>query len=100
MTVALGAAPAALAILTSTIKALKAMAPNSSWISIFSRESQKARLARFQIGIVDRDKDGDVFVSLLACLVVSVNWWKSNWHQPSTSEQLTMQLLTPPPFVN
>src|SRR3984893_44316 len=32
--------------------------------------------------------------------VVSVNWWKSNWHQPSTSEQLTMQLLTPPPCVN
>jgi hypothetical protein len=32
--------------------------------------------------------------------VVSVNWWKSNWHQPSTSEQLTMQLLMPPPFVN
>jgi hypothetical protein len=69
MTVALGATPAALAILTSTIKALKAMAPNSSWIAIFSRESQKARLARFQIGIVDKDKDGDVFVSLLACLI-------------------------------
>ena len=24
-----------------------------------------------------------------ATAVVSVNWWKSNWHQPSTSEQLT-----------
>ena len=33
-------------------------------------------------------------------LVVSVNWWKSSWHQPSTSEQLTIQLLTPPPFVD
>jgi hypothetical protein len=22
--------------------------------------------------------------------VVSVNWWKSSWHQPSTSEQLTI----------
>jgi hypothetical protein len=32
--------------------------------------------------------------------VVSVNGGKENWHQPSTSEQLTMQLLTPPPFVN
>jgi HEPN domain-containing protein len=32
--------------------------------------------------------------------VVSVNWWKSSWHQPSTSEQLTESLLTPPPFVN
>jgi len=25
---------------------------------------------------------------------------KSSWHEPSTSEQLTMQLLTPPAFVN
>jgi hypothetical protein len=32
--------------------------------------------------------------------VVSVNWWKSSWHQPSTSEQLPESLLTPPPFVN
>jgi hydrogenase small subunit len=32
--------------------------------------------------------------------VVSANWWKSSWHQPSTSEQLTESLLTPPPFVN
>ncbi len=31
--------------------------------------------------------------------VVSVNWWKSSWHQPSTSEQLTESLFTPPPFV-
>jgi hypothetical protein len=40
-------------------------------------------------------------VSIVAAIVVvSVNWWKSNWHQPSTSEQLTRQLLMPPPFVN
>ena len=38
--------------------------------------------------------------SCSAKTMVSVNWWKSNRHQPSTSEQLTMQLLTPPPFVN
>jgi hypothetical protein len=40
------------------------------------------------------------FLRLEVKRVVSVNWWKSNWHKPSTSEQLTMQLLTPPPFVN
>src|ERR1700732_983382 len=41
--------------------------------------------------------------SLLLCVlprVASVNWWISDWPQPPTSEQLTMQLLTPPPFVN
>jgi hypothetical protein len=32
--------------------------------------------------------------------VVSVNWWKSSWHRQSTSEQLSMQLLTPPSFVD
>ncbi len=42
MTAALGAAPAALAIITATITALKNMQPNNPWLTIFSRESQKA----------------------------------------------------------
>jgi hypothetical protein len=69
MTAALGPSPAALAILTATINALKSMNPGSPWLTIFNRESQKARIARFQIGLVDKQADGDVFVSLLACLV-------------------------------
>ena len=37
------------------------------------------------------DKLRSVIYRLIAELklsVVSVNWWKSSWHQPSTSEQL------------
>lgn len=73
MTVALGPAPAAIAIVTATISALKAMSTNSPWITLFSRESQKARIARFQVGLVERDANSDVFVSLLACLVEATN---------------------------
>jgi hypothetical protein len=69
LTVALGPAPAALAIVSATINALKAMSANSPWITIFNRESQKAKIARFQIGLVEKDEASDVFVSLLACLI-------------------------------
>ena len=62
-------APAALAIITSTVNALKGMNPSSSWITIFSRETQKAKIARFQIGLVEREEGGDVFISLLMCLI-------------------------------
>jgi hypothetical protein len=73
MTVALGPSPAALAIITSTVNALKAMQPDSSWLTIFRRESQKGKLARFQIGLVEKDAASDVFVSLLACLIEAQN---------------------------
>ncbi len=73
LTVALGVAPAAIAIITASINALKAMQPDSSWITIFSRESQKAKIGRFQIGFVDREANGDVFVSLLGCLIEAEN---------------------------
>lgn len=69
MTATLGPAPAALAIITATIKALKGMKPDSSWLTIFSRESQKAKIARFQVGLVEKNTSDDVFVSLLACLI-------------------------------
>jgi hypothetical protein len=70
---ALGPSATALAIITSTIGALKAMSPDSPWITIFSRESQKARMARFQIGLVEKDLNADVFVSMLACLIEAQN---------------------------
>lgn len=69
LTVALGTAPAALAIVTATMNALKGMKSDSSWITIFNRESQKAKIARFQVGLVEKEQDSDVFVSLLACLI-------------------------------
>ncbi len=64
---ALGAAPAAVAIVTATLEALKS--PATPWITLFSRESQKGKIGRFQIGLVNTDENNEVFVSLLACLV-------------------------------
>jgi hypothetical protein len=69
MTAVLGPSAAALAVITATVHALSGMNPNSSWMSLFNRESQKARLARFQIGLVEKEENSDVFVSLLACLI-------------------------------
>ena len=69
MAAVLGPAPTAIAIITSTINALKAMKPDSSWITIFTRELQKAKIARFQVGLVEQKEDAGVFVSLLACLI-------------------------------
>ncbi len=73
LTVVLGAAPAAIAIIAASINALKAMQPDSSWITIFNRESQKARIGRFQIGLVEKEESGDVFVYLLGCLIEAQN---------------------------
>jgi hypothetical protein len=73
MTAILAPASGALSIITSTINALKAMSPDSSWITIFSRESQRAKIARFQTGLVDKDPTGDVFVALAACVVEAKN---------------------------
>jgi hypothetical protein len=69
MAAVLAPAPAALAIITSTVNALKAMEPDSSWITLFRRESQKASIAKFQVGLVSTGEDDEVRVSLLACLI-------------------------------
>lgn len=69
MTAVLGPSTAALAIIAATVNALKGMNPRSSWITIFDREAQKAKIARFQIGLVEKEAESDVFVSLLACLI-------------------------------
>src|SRR5581483_2703509 len=69
LTVALGAAPTALAIITAAIDALQGMTPDSPWITLFSRETQVAHMARVQVGLVTADPNGDVFVSLVACIL-------------------------------
>lgn len=69
LAVALGPGAAAAAIITATVKALQGMNQNSPWITLFNRESQKAKIARFQVGLVEKGEQSDVFVSLLACLV-------------------------------
>lgn len=68
-TAALAPTNAALAMITASVNALKGLDPKSPWLAIFDRESHKARIARFQVGFVSTDDQGDVFVSLLGCLI-------------------------------
>jgi hypothetical protein len=42
-------------------------------IWLFRRESEKATISRFQVGLVEKDPRGDVFVALLACLIEAKN---------------------------
>jgi hypothetical protein len=64
-TALLGGGPA-LALVTSTIDALKSMKEGTPWITIFSRESQHAETANFQMTLVDQKADGPFLVSFVA----------------------------------
>lgn len=69
LTVTLGPSAAGMAIVKSALDALAAMKEGGSWFTIFSREAQHAKIARFQVGLVETGANDDVFVSLLACLI-------------------------------
>lgn len=69
LTVVLGPSAAALTIIKAALNALQNMQPDGSWLTIFGRESQKAKIARFQVGLVENGERDDVFVTLLACLI-------------------------------
>jgi hypothetical protein len=73
LTAALGPSAAALAIIKSAVDALAAMTPETSWLTIFSRESQRAEIGRFQVGLVESGEADDVYVSMLACLIQAKN---------------------------
>jgi hypothetical protein len=59
-------APAALAVVTQTLEALKKLPSSSGWIRVFNRESQSANTARFQVSLVGQDNDGSLFLSIIA----------------------------------
>jgi hypothetical protein len=65
-TALLGPSPTALALVTTTLNALLSMGQDDPWIRIFSRESQTASLARFQIGLVEKGPDDAFRVALMA----------------------------------
>jgi hypothetical protein len=73
LAIALGPGSAAAAIVIATFEALQKMEPDSSWIRIFGRESQKAHMAHFQIGLVEKEEASDVLVRLLACFIDAEN---------------------------
>jgi hypothetical protein len=64
--VLLGPAPAALAIVKTTLDALKAVGSENGWITIFERETQHAEAARFQISLVEESAAGDLMVAMMA----------------------------------
>ena len=65
-TTLLGAAPTALAVVKSTIEALESASESTPWITIFNRESQHARAARFQVGLAESGAEGQFLVGLMA----------------------------------
>jgi hypothetical protein len=62
----LGPASTALALVTTTVQALKSMDKNTPWLTIFNRESQRARTAHFQVSLGEQEPNGQFFVSLMA----------------------------------
>ena len=59
-------APAALAVIKSTLEALHATAESAGWLTLYNRESQAANTARFQVSLVGQEPDGRLFVSIMA----------------------------------
>lgn len=62
----LAGSPAALALVKTTLGALQKMSTDSSWITLFNRESQSARTAHFQVSLVEEDEHAGFLVSLFA----------------------------------
>lgn len=65
-TTLLGAAPTALALVTSTINAMKSMDKDNPWITLFDRESRSAESAKFQIALAEENEDGQFLVNMMA----------------------------------
>lgn len=65
-TTLLGSAPTALAIVTSTIQAMKDMDKDNPWITIFDREIKKAMEAKFQIALAEEGENGQFLVNIMA----------------------------------
>jgi len=64
--VVLGAGSTALAIVVSTIEAMKSMDKDNPWITIFNRESQHAEASRFQIGLAQQEPSGEFAITMMA----------------------------------
>ena len=62
----LGAAPAALAVVISTLEALKSMDSSKPWITIFDCESKHVKTGHFQIALAEQGENDQFLVSLMA----------------------------------
>jgi hypothetical protein len=59
VTVALGPAPAALAIVTAALTSLQAMNKDSPWITLFDRRGKSAKSVGFQVANCETNNSGD-----------------------------------------
>lgn len=62
----LAGAPASLALVKSTLDALRSMDTTSPWITLFARESQKGSSAKFQVSLVNSEEQGPFGVTMMA----------------------------------
>jgi len=62
----LGASATTLVVIKATLDALQSMSENSPWITLFSRESQSANAARFQVTLAEQGEDDQFLVSMIA----------------------------------
>lgn len=62
----LGAAPAAIALVVTTLNALGSMNKDSPLITLFNRESQHATAGRFQVAVVHDDPAGGATIDVMA----------------------------------
>ncbi|HET8622344.1 MAG TPA: hypothetical protein VFM14_02160 [Gemmatimonadales bacterium] len=62
----LGPAAGALALVTTTLESLKSMNADSPWITLFRKESQSAKTARFQVTLAQEDEAGPFLVTVMA----------------------------------
>ncbi|MGE3872538.1 MAG: hypothetical protein AB7F74_06245, partial [Parvibaculaceae bacterium] len=66
-----GAGSAALQMVTASLDTLKSLNEDSPSIALFNRESQSARIARFQVSLAEVDASGRFVVSLMAFAITA-----------------------------
>jgi len=62
----LGAGSTGLALVITTLKAMRTMNDGSPWITIFKRESHKLKAQSFQIAVVEQNSGGHTSVTMMA----------------------------------
>jgi hypothetical protein len=69
LTALLGNTAAAASMIVTVLKGLEEMDKDSPWITLFERQSQHAKGAKFQLSYVDADPDGEPSIKLLSCAI-------------------------------
>src|SRR6185295_106216 len=69
LTALLGNAAATVSMIVTVLKGLEDMDKDSPWITLFERQSQHAKGAKFQLSYVDADSSGNASIKLLSCAI-------------------------------